>query len=149
MLNDYHPNVVVMKLHILSDLHTEFSDFSPPGTDADVVVLAGDIGVGTGGIDWAKRQFSDARVLYVPGNHEYYGHDIGDTDLLAAVAPANVQVLNDDTCDRGRREWRKGQRRRGLLLAPSVAPGPVGPTAGPVPSSTRCSFAPDFDCCQY
>jgi Icc-related predicted phosphoesterase len=99
MLNDYHPNVVVMKLHILSDLHTEFSDFSPPGTDADVVVLAGDIGVGTGGIDWAKRQFSDARVLYVPGNHEYYGHDIGDTDLLAAVAPANVQVLNDDTCE--------------------------------------------------
>ncbi len=42
---------VVMKLHVLSDLHTEFADFSPPGTDADVVVLAGDIGVGLGGID--------------------------------------------------------------------------------------------------
>ena len=35
-----------MKLHILSDLHTEFADFSPLATDADVVVLAGDIGVG-------------------------------------------------------------------------------------------------------
>ena len=38
-----------MKLHILSDLHTEFADFSPPETGADVVILAGDIGVGRGG----------------------------------------------------------------------------------------------------
>ena len=30
---------------------------------------------------------------------EYYGHNIRDTDLLAGVAPANVQVLNDDTCE--------------------------------------------------
>jgi len=35
-----------MKLHILNDLHIEFEDFDPPATDADVVVLAGDIGVG-------------------------------------------------------------------------------------------------------
>jgi len=33
-----------MKIHVLSDLHTEFADFVPPETDADVVVLAGDIG---------------------------------------------------------------------------------------------------------
>ena len=39
-----------MKLHILSDLHTEFASFSPPETGADVVVLAGDIGVGLGGL---------------------------------------------------------------------------------------------------
>ncbi len=35
-----------MKLHILNDLHIEFEDFVPPATDADVVILAGDIGVG-------------------------------------------------------------------------------------------------------
>jgi len=35
-----------MKLHILNDLHNEFEDFEPPATDADVVVLTGDIGVG-------------------------------------------------------------------------------------------------------
>jgi hypothetical protein len=39
-----------MKLHILSDLHTEFGDFNPPATDADVIVLAGDIGVGRTGL---------------------------------------------------------------------------------------------------
>ena len=35
-----------MKLQILSDLHLEFAGFEPPRPDADVVVLAGDIGVG-------------------------------------------------------------------------------------------------------
>ncbi|MDH3434155.1 MAG: metallophosphoesterase [Gammaproteobacteria bacterium] len=88
-----------MKLHILSDLHTEFADFDPPNTDADIVILAGDIGVGTGGIEWASRQYPEAPVLYIPGNHEYYGHDIRDTSLLSAAAPANVQVLNDDACE--------------------------------------------------
>ena len=33
-----------MKLLILSDLHNEFQPFEPVETDADVVVLAGDIG---------------------------------------------------------------------------------------------------------
>jgi Icc-related predicted phosphoesterase len=88
-----------MKLHILSDLHTEFADFDPPKTDADIVVLAGDIGVGTGGIEWAARQFPDAPVVYVPGNHEFYGHDIGITDRLQAAAPVNIQVLSDEALD--------------------------------------------------
>ena len=35
-----------MKLHILNDLHIEFEAFEPPATDADLVILAGDIGVG-------------------------------------------------------------------------------------------------------
>ena len=35
-----------MKLHILSDIHLEFAPFDPPETDADVVILAGDIGLG-------------------------------------------------------------------------------------------------------
>jgi len=38
-----------MKLHALSDSHTEIADFEPPITGADMVVLAGGIGVGTGG----------------------------------------------------------------------------------------------------
>ena len=85
-----------MKLHVLSDLHTEFADFSPPETDADVVILAGDIGVGLGGIEWAARQFPKALVIYVPGNHEFYGNDIELTDELKAAATANIHVLNND-----------------------------------------------------
>ncbi len=39
-----------MKLRILNDLHIEFEDFAPPATDADVVILARDIGAGMGGL---------------------------------------------------------------------------------------------------
>ena len=85
-----------MKLHVLSDLHTEFADFSPPETGADIVILAGDIGVGLGGIEWAVRRFPRAPVIYVPGNHEYYGHDIGLTDELKSTAAPNIHVLNND-----------------------------------------------------
>jgi hypothetical protein len=31
-----------MKIHVLSGLHTGFSDLDPPETGGDVVVLAGD-----------------------------------------------------------------------------------------------------------
>lgn len=73
-----------MKIHILSDIHLEFSDFRPPHTDADVVILAGDIGKHTHGIDWAIRTFwglppwdrisgnGGKILLYVLGNHEAY-----------------------------------------------------------------------------
>lgn len=90
-----------MKLHILSDLHTEFAEFEAPAVDADVVVLAGDIGVGSGGVDWAARQFPERPVIYVPGNHEFYGHDVRDMDMFRDAAPSNVQVLNEDSCEIG------------------------------------------------
>jgi Icc-related predicted phosphoesterase len=85
-----------MKLHILSDLHTEFASFSAPDTGADVVILAGDIGVGLDGIQWAASQFPKVPVIYVPGNHEYYDHDIALIDELVKHSPPNIHVLNND-----------------------------------------------------
>jgi len=35
-------------------------------------------------------------VIYVPGNHEFYHHDIALIDELKAEAADNVHVLNDD-----------------------------------------------------
>jgi len=95
MFDHYQPDPAVMKLHILSDLHTEFSDFDPPETDADVIILAGDIGVGSAGIQWAERQYPQVPVIYVPGNHEFYGHDVHDTGRLFDAASANIHVLSD------------------------------------------------------
>jgi predicted phosphodiesterase len=66
-----------MKIRVMSDLHLEFSDFIPEkieGTDA--VILAGDIGSGLNGIAWASKHFGDVPIIYVPGNHEYYGWDM-------------------------------------------------------------------------
>jgi predicted phosphodiesterase len=62
-----------MKIHVLSDLHCEFAPFHPPPTDADVVVLAGDTSTGTRGIELARGWFPGRPVVYVAGNHEYYG----------------------------------------------------------------------------
>lgn len=76
-----------MKLHILSDLHLEFAPFTPPVTDAEVIVLAGDTGTGHHGIRWAKENFPDKPVLYLMGNHEFYGHDI----------PKLTQKLEEET----------------------------------------------------
>jgi len=84
-----------MKLHVLSDLHLEFADFELPLTDADVVVLAGDIGVGTDGVRWAARTFPDRPVAYVPGNHEFYDRDIDSVAAMEQAAAENVHVLNN------------------------------------------------------
>jgi Icc-related predicted phosphoesterase len=99
MLVHYQPDAVAMKIHILSDLHTEFSDFDPPHADADVVVLAGDIGVGMDAIEWAERQFPEVPVVYVPGNHEFYGCNIRDIGSFLAAAPANFRILNNDSSE--------------------------------------------------
>jgi Icc-related predicted phosphoesterase len=85
-----------MKLHILNDLHIEFAEFAPPATDADVVVLAGDIGVGMEGLRWAAARFPDRPVVYVPGNHEFYHHDLVLIDELKSRAPDHIHVLNDE-----------------------------------------------------
>ena len=85
-----------MKLHILNDLHIEFEDFTPPATDADVVILAGDIGVGMGGLRWARDRFPDRPVIYVPGNHEFYHHDIALINDQKAQSPDHIHVLNND-----------------------------------------------------
>lgn len=60
-----------MRIQVMSDIHLEFSPCIPPVTDADIVVLAGDIGIGDKGVAWAKNTF-DVTVIMVPGNHEYY-----------------------------------------------------------------------------
>lgn len=85
-----------MKLHILSDLHIEFGAFDPPDTGADIIVLAGDIGVGLEGLRWAEAHFSDTPVIYVPGNHELYHHDITLIDELKARAKGPIRVLDND-----------------------------------------------------
>lgn len=91
-----------MKLHILSDLHVEFVPHPahPQAAQAaDVVVLAGDIHTGTEGIKWARKSFPDKPVVYVAGNHEFYGHHWDDLlDQLREEAHAQeVHFLESDT----------------------------------------------------
>ncbi len=87
-----------MKIRIFSDLHLEFGPFHPPQTEADIVVLAGDIHPGLKGLEWAKKSFPDKTVLYVLGNHEYYGHAIPKltNKLREKALGSQVHILEND-----------------------------------------------------
>ena len=92
-----------MRIRILSDLHLEFGPFEPPAAEADVVVLAGDIHTGTAGIEWAKAHFPSTPVLYVAGNHEFYGETFPRlvSQLREAASGTNVHVLERDWIEIG------------------------------------------------
>ena len=87
-----------MKLLILSDLHNEFTAFEPVDTAVDVVVLAGDIDNGVEGVVWASRTWQHGKIVYVAGNHEYYGRDYAETlALLRQTAAAHdIYLLEND-----------------------------------------------------
>jgi predicted phosphodiesterase len=84
-----------MRIHVLSDIHLEFAPFEPPDVGADVVILAGDIDVKTQAVDWALACF-DCPVLYIPGNHEYYGGHFPNTlaRMRKRAAGTHLQVLD-------------------------------------------------------
>jgi predicted phosphodiesterase len=87
-----------VRLHVLSDLHLERQAFPAPEADADAVILAGDIATGTGGVDWARTWAEGRPVVYVAGNHEFYGHSTpGLLDQLRGAADGSqVAVLENE-----------------------------------------------------
>jgi UDP-2,3-diacylglucosamine pyrophosphatase LpxH len=87
-----------VRIHVLSDLHLERRPQVPEAVDADLVILAGDVARGTAGVEWA-RGWSDGRpVLYVAGNHEFYGHSLPGlhAELRRAAEGSAIQVLEND-----------------------------------------------------
>jgi len=90
-----------MKIQIISDLHQEFGLSDLSFDRADVIVLAGDINLGTKGIDWIKTKISDKPVIYVLGNHEYYKGSYPKTlnKIKETSKNTNVHVLEDSFVD--------------------------------------------------
>ena len=91
-----------MKLHILSDLHLEVSMIELPEVGADILVLAGDIATGTMGIEFAKKYSNKYKhILYVMGNHEFYGHHLSKMSKqikdTALDFGKNIHVLDNNT----------------------------------------------------
>ena len=62
-----------MRIHVLSDLHVDFGLIELPETTADAVVIAGDLRPGKGAIKWIRQNIPERPVIYVLGNHEFYG----------------------------------------------------------------------------
>lgn len=90
-----------MQIQLLSDLHLELQEFTIPDTQADVIVLAGDIHQGAAGVEWAGREGErlGKPIVYIPGNHEYYTAKLSDTEqsLREAARATGVYFLNNDS----------------------------------------------------
>lgn len=88
-----------MRIHPVSDLHLEWSPafrhsvgmtlqrssaaelkqhWGPD--NVDLVIAAGDIHLGPLAPGWLRFLYGAKRILYVPGNHEYYGHRLDQLD---------------------------------------------------------------------
>lgn len=105
-----------MKIQILSDVHNEFlggglaqsrGDFNSkvwegviPKTDADLIVLAGDINIGIKGVEWAINESKQLNlpIIYVSGNHEYYNQEYYSTlkQMRDICRDTNVHFLEND-----------------------------------------------------
>lgn len=85
-----------VKLNVLSDLHLSLGALERPDNDADVVILAGDVARPREAVAWASGFRKP--VLYVAGNHEFYGGTLAGTidALRTASIGTNVRVLDDD-----------------------------------------------------
>ena len=92
-----------MRIHILSDLHLEFAPFEVNDVGAKVIVLAGDIHTGKNGIKWIRQAIVDRPVVYVLGNHEFYGQKIPKliSEIKEAAQGTNVHVLENDKVEIG------------------------------------------------
>lgn len=100
-----------IKTILLSDLHLENKnqeiidyllinineqiDTIKKNNELPVVLLAGDINNGIKGYDFIKN--INARVIYVAGNHEFWGNDFYETNIqLKEQAPSNTNYLYND-----------------------------------------------------
>lgn len=103
-----------MKIALYSDLHLEIvlrpkgaPAWEPPPLDVDVVILAGDIDTHTHGIEWAAKAFRQCPVspdiIYVTGNHEYYGAHLNNltAEMRNTAARLGVHFLDNDLIEIG------------------------------------------------
>lgn len=95
-----------MKIQIVSDLHLEFGvDYElyeqMCETEADVLVLAGDIASGTSILRTLKeiQNQTGKFIIFVPGNHEYYGNTRKYLDSQLKLfnrTAKNIYILVED-----------------------------------------------------
>lgn len=79
-----------VKVLVLSDLHFETGGKPVEiyAEQASLIALAGDIDNGSKGLEWAERLAASYRVpvVYVAGNHEFWGHRLKLAKELSSLA---------------------------------------------------------------
>ena len=123
-----------MKIRLLSDLHTEFrlpykTHQMSEYRGEDVLVLAGDIACGVANTIDVIKHFLDCgfpEIVYVPGNHEYYGTGFDEFNAKMEGKCSefdNVHFLNPGCVTI------KGVKFIGATLWTNFADNPISQTA--------------------
>src|SRR6187402_2222953 len=88
-----------MRIQVISDLHEEFGYMDIAFESADLLILAGDINLGTKGIEWIKSTIKTLPVIYVLGNHEYYKGSYPKTlnSIKEIAVNTNVHILENES----------------------------------------------------
>lgn len=94
-----------MKIKLISDVHlehgTDIHKLMSPSEAADVLIVAGDLAVGPANTYRALKELQKYHsiILYVPGNHEYYGYSLPEFNqqlrILLAKEP-DIHFLNNE-----------------------------------------------------
>ena len=96
-----------MRVAFVSDIHLEFSGKTIGKIDADVLILAGDIGTVFLGIEYALKlaeKYPNLIIFYIPGNHEFYGVNnvlLHIATMKKMVEGTNVHVMYNDIFEIG------------------------------------------------
>ena len=88
-----------MRIQVISDIHLEFGPLELDVSSTDVLIAAGDIGLGRDGLYWLKDL--DCHVVYVAGNHEFWGYDlIGLPQILKTMShETHIHFLENQYVD--------------------------------------------------
>lgn len=91
-----------LRIALVSDLHLECCEIDLDFKDADVLIFAGDIMPISQGnvVDYLKNKYGKYKnIIFVPGNHDYYGGIFKETEneWRAAAKNSNVNVLINNT----------------------------------------------------
>jgi len=108
--------MTALKIGYFSDLHTEFlrpsvlltpkdrrmgriysledfaSELAAAYAHADVIVAAGDIGSGVNAVGFLRMVFPEKPVIYVTGNHDYWGGEIYSVHRKIAEACTGTNI---------------------------------------------------------
>ena len=89
-----------MKICLYSDLHIGFHPNLKPedviDPTADLIIDCGDVGTLDNTIDWYSNSFFDGKkVLFVAGNHTYYGNEYKQVEKVLRTYNRNIKYLSN------------------------------------------------------
>ena len=87
-----------MKIQVISDLHIEFGEYSIDSSQADIIVIAGDVHIGKNGVTWIKKEIPNKPVIYILGNHEYYSNTYPNLlyEIKEITKNSNIKILENE-----------------------------------------------------